>query len=175
MPFTHHHVDSTFAALIKTARNVPLHAGIKAENFFRDNFRQQGFMGDNGLQRWRKRKGEKTNRLLLTGRQGAKLMHSLKKTVTGTGVVIKPTGSAAKYADAHNFGQTQHIPVTQKLRRYAWAMYYKTGEQKWKHMALTRKSTITIKLPARPFIGPSQMLNQQLITMFNNKMKLAPK
>ena len=68
--------------------------------------------------------------------------------------------SDTPYASIHHTGGS--IPVTPKMRKYFWAMYYKSGgrgkkgtptaqAQAWRSLALTRKSTFTI--PRRQVIG----------------------
>lgn len=54
------------------------------------------------------------------------------------------------YAAVHEFG-LQNQPITDKQRRFFWAMYAETGDDMWKALALS--STYTI--PARPWLRPA--------------------
>lgn len=64
-------------------------------------------------------------------------------------------GTNVVYAWIHEFGGTIRIPITKKSRGFFWAMWYETGDDKWKAMALTPKTMFTIRMPARPFLGPA--------------------
>ena len=55
-------------------------------------------------------------------------------------------------------GGTTHPTVTPKARRFFWAMHYEAAEQgtddvaeQWMAMALTRKTRLDVKIPARPW------------------------
>lgn len=172
---------------------LPKRAGNEAHNFFLDNFKLQGWQGDNGLQKWDKRKSNlDPKRGILVGKQGGHLRRGLRSIVTSTLIQEKVTGPATKYADAHNFGETIRIPVTPKMRKWAWAMYYKLGGESikeasktmgeksslskhsailfYKRLAMTKKSTLTVKMPVRKFIGNSKMLDKRLQTLFENDL-----
>ncbi len=64
------------------------------------------------------------------------------------------------YLPIHEFGGTRpafSIIKTDKMRRFFWAMFYKTNETKWKAMAL-KKGGVTIPAttyPKRPVIWPA--------------------
>lgn len=95
------------------------------------------------------------------------------------------------YAPIHNEGGTVHPRITPKMRRYAWAKYYElsggskglqkgakrsskgksgnetgkvvpTEAEKWKRLALTKKESLTINIPKRQFMGPSEELDARL-------------
>ena len=95
------------------------------------------------------------------------------------------------YASIHNDGGTLHPRITPKMRRYAWAKYYELGgggkgsqrgrkplgkgnssgapseatsaeAEKWKRLALTKKSTLTVNIPKRQFMGPSVELDAKI-------------
>lgn len=177
-----------------TIRRLPPQLGAEAEVFFKSNFDVQGWQGDNGLQLWDKRKRDKSTRRILIGKGTAHLKNGLRKFVSGQNISVRVTGVAAKYADAHNFGETIFIPVTSKLRKFAWAMYFKLGGtyQKaatttmgerstwnagvsssvnfWKFIAITRKSHLFLKIPQRKFIGNSKMLDNRLHALIERKL-----
>lgn len=113
-------------------------------------------------------------------RSGA-LMASVKPSVvTEERVRISAGGTKVPYAKAHNEGETITIPVTPQMRKFAWAMHYKTAKTAnrkkdvglsyqadgWKGLALTKKQTLIIKLPKRQFMGHSNLLNSRLMESF---------
>lgn len=59
------------------------------------------------------------------------------------------------YANIHERGGTITVTVTSKMRRFFWAKYSETGDEKWKHMALTQKTQFTIKIRPRPYLQPA--------------------
>ena len=95
-------------------------------------------------------------------RSGA-LRRSIRFTTQGNTVHIT---SSLPYAAIHHHGGTITMPRTPKMRRFAWAMFYKTKDPKYKAMALTTKPTLSITIPPRPFVGitpiTTNALNQAL-------------
>lgn len=86
-------------------------------------------------------------------RQTGQLAASISTSVSGTSITI----SANKvYAAIHQYGGTieSTTRISARMRKFFWAKYYSTGEEKFKWMALTKKQTIErrITIPARPFI-----------------------
>lgn len=66
------------------------------------------------------------------------------KVAIGTGL----SGSTSvKYARIQEEGGTTHPQVTDRMRRWAWAMYYATGDDKFMGIALTKKSNLNIPIP----------------------------
>lgn len=63
----------------------------------------------------------------------------------GTGIGGKET---VPYADIQDKGGTTHPTVTKRMRGWAWYMYAKWGEERWKWLALTKKSKLDVKIPA---------------------------
>lgn len=59
------------------------------------------------------------------------------------------------YAAAHEYGATIIVPVTARSRRFFWYMYLSTGEDKWKAMALTKKTQFVVEIKARPYVRPA--------------------
>jgi phage gpG-like protein len=59
------------------------------------------------------------------------------------------------YAAIHEFGGEIRIPVTVKMRQFFWAMWYDTQDEKWKFMALTKKTVFIVKMPKRAYIQPA--------------------
>jgi hypothetical protein len=72
--------------------------------------------------------------------------------VVGTGVGKTQT---VKYAKIQDEGGITHPKVTDKMRKFAWAMFYATntkrskaiGSYMWLYLALTKKSTLTVTIP----------------------------
>lgn len=59
------------------------------------------------------------------------------------------------YAAIHEFGGEIRIPVTAKMRSFFWAMWYDTQDEKWKFMALTKKTVFIVTIPKRSYIQPA--------------------
>ena len=95
----------------------------------------------------------------LSGPRPAKLGHKsgtlasrMTSKVTQDGQVVKTAiGNNLVYAPIHEFGG--RIRLTDKMRKFSWAMFFKTKDDKWKWMALAKKSFL--KIPARPFLRPA--------------------
>ncbi len=164
-------------------RRWPVIVGRMGKDHFQNNFRLGGFV-NNGLQKWEPAKR------LTSGRKGAGAKY---KTLTSSrnhlfsGIQYTPgharvtISNPVPYAPAHQFGETIEVPVTAKMRRFAWAQYYKAGGGKesaendgkqadkandeatmWKRLALTKKTSLSIKMPERPMIGDSAELTEKI-------------
>ena len=72
-------------------------------------------------------------------------------------------GPQAEYGAIHEFGGEVHPRVTNAMRRWAWAMYYETGEGLYKGIALTEKAQLNITIPARPYLRPALDENEELV------------
>jgi len=67
-------------------------------------------------------------------------------TITiGTGVGGK---QSVPYAKIQDEGGTTHPSVTKRMRGWAWYMYFKWGEERFKWLALTKKSKLDVVIPA---------------------------
>lgn len=156
-------------------RRVPGVAGQELVNFFKRNYRRGGYE-DGGFHAWKvtKRqlsgmKGAEGKYLPLHSRRNALFSAIAYKTGDGWVSVFNNT----PYADIHNDGGTIIIRLTDKMRRFFWAMYYKangirrtTGgkgrkkaktraamvAEQYKWMALTKRKTFTVRIPQRKFI-----------------------
>lgn len=58
-------------------------------------------------------------------------------------------GSRVPYAGLHEYGGRR--PVTEKQRGFFWGKYMRSGEDRWKAMALSKVLTY----PERPYLGPA--------------------
>lgn len=182
-----------FAELIKRKRDrldsmmrrkMPVMVGRMAKDHFQDNFRQGGFV-NGGLHPWPKAK-----RLSSGGSDAASNYGTL---LSGRKHLFKSVGytpadyrvrvfNEEVYAPVHNWGGEIDVTVTDRMRRFAWARFYKasgkrkktgTGQKKrvkrrskpkelnpqaqfWRNMALTPKKKLHIRIPQRQFMGEAK-------------------
>ena len=148
-------------------KDLPKKAGEKALQFFLASFIKQGFT-DTSFIPWVKRKDDLTHKLL---NQSYALKSSGKIDKADLTEVNISFGEGLNYAAIHNEGGTITVKVSAKMKRFFWYMYKKTEDEKWKWMALTKKETLTIKIPKRQFIGESETLMNELDKMFIDRIK----
>lgn len=171
-------------------RKMPVIAGRMAKDHFQENFRQGGFV-NGGLNPWPQAK-----RLSSGGTDAASNYGTLLSSRNHLFSSIKyiPSDYRVKvsnelvYAPIHNWGGTVSITVTDRMRRFAWARFYKasgrkrkadTGQKKgkkrrrkqtmdnpqasfWKGLALTKKKKLNIHIPQRQFLGESKELTDKI-------------
>jgi phage gpG-like protein len=149
----------------------PTEAGNTALRFVDGNFKAQGWQGQS-FQKWKPNK--RKDRILVN--KG----HLRNATYYVTGITMVTIRNTQPYANIHNEGGNIKIPVTDKMRKFAWAMYYKNGGGKakgksaraslrnqnadnWKGLALTKKTYLNINIDQRQFAptksNPSPILN----------------
>lgn len=75
------------------------------------------------------------------------------------------------YARAHNEGAATTLKRTPRMRKFFWAMFYKTKDERWKWMALSKKTTLTIKVPKRQFMGNSARLERDILEACKRHLK----
>lgn len=168
---------------------LPRKAGVIAVNHTRQNFREGGFR-NNGLQKWKQTRRQQSGDTRAGSRYGPLL--SGRKRLMGANDYRTEKGKVTlfnpvEYASIHNEGGTinTHPKVTNKLRKYAWARYFKAAGIKrgmkaktrkmkeaavpaeakmWKSIALTKKSRLNVhaEIPQRRFIGQSKELSEKL-------------
>jgi phage gpG-like protein len=156
----------------------PAQAGDTALRFINGNFRAQGWQGAT-FQPWKPNK--RGGRILV--QKGHLRAASFYYTAPGMAIIR----NTLKYAAIHNEGGNVQIPVTHKMRKFAWAMYAKNGgkgkpkAERWKTLALTKKTYLNINIAQRQFAptptSQSQVLNaavtrkieQELKTLFPNQ------
>lgn len=168
---------------------LPRKAGVLAVNHTRQNFRDGGFR-DRGLQPWKPTRRQQSGSKKASDRYGP-LLSSRKRLMGATydvplkgKVIVRNT---VEYAAIHNEGGTvsTHPRITPKLRKMAWARYFKaagirrgtspeTRKKKdasappearmWKAIALSKKSrlNVTAQIPQRRFLGQSKELTEKL-------------
>lgn len=168
-------------------RTLPVKVGNMAKAHYQENFRQGGFV-NGGLHKWpdarRRSSGSKAAAAkygtLLSSRNH--MYNSMKYTPADYRVKV---ANDVSYAPLHNWGGNTHPKVTPKMRKFAWAMYYKTAgirksaakgkrkgkrkkrnippeAERWKGLALTKKKTLNIKIPQRQFLGESRELSEKV-------------
>ena len=156
---------------------APRIAGQIAVNHVRSDFRKGG-VTNNGFRQWPMTKRQQSGGSgaasqygpLLSGRNH--LMNSITAQ-PGEGRVRIYTD--VPYAAVHNFGGILRPKVTAKMRKFAWAMFYKeTGykkgkgkantDNKWKALALTKKTQLSVRIPQRQFLPqkPAPELMQKI-------------
>lgn len=104
-------------------------------------------------------------------RSGNLLASIRPSKVTSTRVVVSAGSSKVPYAQLHNEGGVVDVPVTKQMRRFAWAMKYKTGDDRWKGLALTKRASLRIGIPKRQFMGHSKQLDRQIISSVKTAFK----
>lgn len=165
------HAETPVPDFRKIAENVlkdlPATAAETARAFFVQSFIKQGFT-DTSFIPWVQRKEALPHKIL---NQSLALKSSIKITRADLERIEVSAGEGLSYAGIHNEGGTITIKVTPKMRKYFWMMFKKTEENKWKFMALTKKETLTIKIPKRQFIGNSETLNNTIEQMFIRRIQ----
>ena len=91
-------------------------------------------------------------------RTGA-LRRSLTFRTEGNRVIVS---SSMTYAQIHNEGGVVTVPVTERMRRYFFAMHHKTGMSRYLAMALSRKQQYRIVIPRRQFVGITPETHKRL-------------
>lgn len=165
---------------------LPRRVGELAVNHFKQNFRDSGWL-DNGLHPWKRTKRQDTKSPdarhgpLTSGRD--QLMRSIQST-TGPGTVT--IENPMPYAAIHNDGGTIRPTVTARMRKHAWKMVYSLAgvrgkgklpkelpaeAEKWKGLALTKKKSLTIRIPQRQFMGDSAELREKVSKKINESIQ----
>ncbi len=145
-------------------KKLPEEIGAEAEAFFKASFDNQGFT-NNILIPWKPTGdkansfGQKSNGILIGS---GTLKRSIQYAVSKKYVEVSVDGSIVPYAKMHNEGGEVTIAITKKSRKFFWAMFYKTNNEMWKAMALTKKTSISFRVPRRQFMGESATLNNQI-------------
>ncbi len=170
-------------------RQLPVIVGRMGKDHYQDNFRKGGFV-NKGLKKWAPAKRMSSGRNSAATKYGTLLS---SRNHLFSGVQYTPGDSKVTisnpvpYASAHQFGETITVPITPKMRRFAWAKHYEAGggddsatdgEENanteasfWKGLALTKKKSLNIKLPARPFIGESAELTKKIQDKIDTEVK----
>lgn len=166
-------IDALLSRLSAGRTRIIQQCAGKALAFFKKSFRDEGFT-DRSLVKWKKRTGGPRNAGRATGTLKGVTRRAIRIARADSRGALITVDPAVKYAQIQNEGGT--IPITPKMRRYFWAMYYKAGggvkgmspddipelAKFWIALALTSEDHITI--PKRQFIGDSKVLSDNLET-----------
>lgn len=119
-------------------------------DFIHANFKDEAFI-DTSLEQWPQRKHASDFGLL-------RVSNTLFNSISATSDKMSVTFEAdAPYAQIHNEGGTITITVSAQMKRYFWAMFKTTGQERWKWMAMMKEGkTMQIKIPKRQFMGHSE-------------------
>ena len=148
--------------LVLLKSRLPLLIGAEIIDFVLDNFDKQGYDTGSGVEQWQQRKdGSRAGRSILVGKQSGRLRRSVRTLRQDRNSVT--VGSDLPYARIHNTGGVVKVPVTAKSRKFFWAMWFATGEAKWKAMALTKKTVMLMRMPKRQYIGDSLALQKRIV------------
>ena len=157
--------------LRKLVQTLPREVGEIIVNNTLDNFKNESLDGV----KWVPRKdnssdGERKGRrglLIGTGQ----LRRSIRVIRIGNNSVV--VGSEVPYAKIQNQGGTTHPSITEKSRKFFWAMFEKTKNAKWKRMALTEETNFTVNIPARPFLKVTPTLKRKIEIFVADKIRNA--
>ena len=97
-------------------------------------------------------RSQKLSRAVLGGAGSRKQVKIQQRTLQLIWTILVP------YAAIHEFGGTINIPITVQMRKFFWAMWYETKDEKWKWMALTKKTAFKITMKERPYLEPAAKL-----------------
>ena len=110
-------------------REMPVIAGRMAQDHFQNNFRLGGFV-NGGLHPWPKSKRLSSGGTGAAGNYGTLLS---ERKVLFKSIKYIPADYRVKisndvvYAPIHNWGDTVHPAVTDKMRKWAWRQFYKSA------------------------------------------------
>lgn len=152
-------------------RDAPRDVAERARAFFMASFVKEGFT-DASFIPWPKRKDTMSHKILSLS---LALRNSIKIDRADLKRIEISAGNGVPYAAIHNNGGTITVTVTEKMRRYFWYMYKKTGDAHWKYAALTKKDKFIIHIPKRQFIGNSYTLMRQVDAWMVDNIKKAEK
>lgn len=144
-------------------------AGEEAVKLFQENFTEQGWQGAT-FEPWKRKTVADGYNTLMSKNQNS-LQQSIHVAYRTEKQVVIATGDKKPYARIHNEGGTIHIPVTDKVRKWGWAMFYETGNKMYKGIALTKKSTLKVVMPKRQFMGNTPELQKRIETTFIDYLK----
>lgn len=162
-------VDSQLKRLHRAMDDkIPRRVAVETQQFFQDRFQEQGWR-DQTLDPWKSRKHKEKGKNILV--QSGALQDSIQILQERGGKVV--IGTDLPYARIHNEGGVIEVPVTKRMRDFFWHKFHKTGELRWKHMALTKKEKFEIEIPQRQFIGDSDTLEDQIGAIIREELRKA--
>lgn len=130
----------------------------------KDNFLQGG-----RPEKWKRLANGEPRRLIKSG----KLFGRIHKRVFVEGDT--PTAEVfvrdpEPYMFAQHFGAVTHPTVSEQSRKFFWAMFHSTGDEKWKWMALSRKKKFTVVIPESPFMIMQDEDRQKIMELLVKNM-----
>lgn len=149
-------------------QRLPNQIAITAVNFFKRNFKVGGFV-DRPFKKWKEVGGKNKRGKTLV--KSGNLRRAIKKLRVTRNKVVVGINKNIPYAQIHNDGGK--IPITPKMRRWAWYMFKKTNNELYKGIALTSKTHLDI--PERKFIGDSIALDITLQRMILKQLNTLTK
>lgn len=78
-----------------------------------------------------------------------KLYRSVRWRLEGNTVIISAGEGLGIYPSVQQYGA--FVPITERAKSFFWAMFYQTGEERWKWMALQKVGS-RMRIPARPYM-----------------------
>ncbi len=173
--------------LREVVKKAPRVIGVLGVNHFKESFKIQRF-NDYGSQPWPKATSHNRKNVLVGKQSGA-----LRNSIQVERADLQEIKWIAKrpYAHIHNEGGTVKVPVTKKMRKFAWAMYYKEGGKgiktgkdggayqsisvgkkanKWRGLALTKKTHLTITIKQRKYMGRSKAFEHTINDWFTENL-----
>lgn len=151
-------------------RDLLIVAEKEGLDFIHRNFEKEGFM-DSSFTAWPQRKQPIDYKLL-------RVTNTLFNSISADSDVSTATvtfSSDEPYAKLHNEGGFVKISRTAKMRKFFWAMYKQTKEEKWKYMAMSKKPNLVFRVPKRQFMGESanfnERFNRKVVRIIQNKFK----
>lgn len=164
-------------------KNILSDLKVELYNEFTENFRRKAFFD----QAWPQTKLPVTRGSLMVRHAGG-LKDSLKASIQADGIHFT---SSKEYAAIHNEGG--EIPVTVGMKKFFWAMYYKSSgavsktkggkasnsqrnktltfeAEYWKSLALMKTGS-KIRIPKRQFIGDHPQVDATVEAVINDNMK----
>jgi phage gpG-like protein len=142
--------------------SIPQRAATLAVNFSKERFRAQNWV-DTRTEPWPKRQGREKRKVRAILIDSGRLRRSIRKVVVTSNFVI--IGTNVPYAQAHNDGFRGEVTVKQHRRDNRARPGYH----------LVRSHTKNINLPRRRFIGPSSVLDRQMVRMMTSEIARAMK
>lgn len=143
-----------FAMGEQLKRDLQSDAEVKGIEFIHNNFYEEGFT-DSAFEAWKPKKQSDTFNILRVTNFLFNSVHVASSSIER--IVFE---ADAPYAAIHNEGGVLNIPITPRARKFFWAMWYATNNEKWKWMAITKKERITFKMDKRQFMGDSESFNR---------------
>lgn len=155
-----HKIDKLLRELEEAEDRIARVIAVTTLNFFEESFDNQGFT-DEVLNPWEKRAqpSPRNSRKLLVDSGALSRSLTIRKQ-NWPDIIIASEG--VDYARIHNEGGTLKVLITESMRRYFWAMYYETGQEAYKYMAITKETYFKIEIPQRQFMGHSETLNERI-------------